>query len=320
MLFLMDIDTFFETVENDVSEMQYYIRSMNKIDIMYALESTTEKKKGFFAKAIDKIRAILAECRKMISKVVGAIGNHIRYGLLSKKQKEKFNEYNEYIRKNPQLGRKEVTVKDWNKIMKEYDTVADNIVEMMNDNVTDADGLNLKSRDMMSNLSAMINSSAAAITVDMVLVLGRKSPEMAEKLESQLAQSERMLKLIDEQLGDGSSAKLQKKLHKLTKQSLGQKILSKLYQEKEKSLTDCVKEVTDVFEKIMKGDATKLDMVKAGIEHRSLATTAAKAYIHDPKTRAGVKTVLDMKKKFDSDENIQSAVKIGKEFFNPSGK
>ena len=187
----------------------------------------------------------------------------------------------------------------------------------MNDNKVDARGFNLKAISMINDLTSVVNSATAAITVDMCLVIARKSPEAAEEIKRQLSNCSEMLNVIDSQLGEGSSAKLQKDIDKLTKQSIGQKMLAKLFQQKEKSLTDSVKEVTETFEKLISGEATAMDKVKAGIEHRSLVTSAGKAYLHDEKTRRGVKTILGAKKALDNNEEAQNWLRAGKEFIKP---
>lgn len=316
-MFMMTMDEVLESTTNDVNSIYEDIKALRRIDIIYALESTTEKKEGILSRAGDKIRKILRECKELISKIAGFIGDHIRYGLLSKKQKERYNEFNDFLEKNPQYKTKKVTVKDWQRIDNEYKTVEKNIVAMMNDNKVDSRGLNLKAISMINDLTSTVNSATAAITVDMCLVIARKSPEAAEEIKRQLNNCSSMLDNIDAQLGYGASVKLQKDIDKLTKQSIGQKLLAKLFQQKEKSLTDSIKEVTSTFEKLMSGEATTLDKVKAGIEHRSLVTTAGKAYIHDEKTRRGVKTILGAKKALDNNPEAKSWLNMGKEFVKP---
>ena len=316
-MFMMTMDQVLESTTNDSEFFYSSIKELRRIDIIYALESTTGKKEGILSKTAERIRKILKDCRELISKIIGFIGDHIRYGLLSKKQKERYDEFNKFLEENPQYKKKTGTVKDWQTMDKAYKTVEENIVAMMNDNKVDARGLNMKAVSMINDLTSTLNSATAAITVDMCLVIARKSPEAAEEIKRQLNNCSSMLDNIDAQLGDGASAKLQKDIDKLTKQSIGQKLLAKLFQQKEKSLTDSIKEVTSTFEKLMSGEATTLDKVKAGIEHRSLVTTAGKAYIHDEKTRRGVKTILGAKKALDNNSEAKSWLNMGKEFVKP---
>ena len=311
------MDEVLESTTNDVNSIYEDIKALRRIDIIYALESTTEKKEGILSRTGDKIRKILRDCRELISKIIGFIGDHIRYGLLSKKQKERYNEFNKFLEENPQYKKKKVTVKDWQAMDKAYKTVEENIVTMMNDNRVDSRGFNMKAVSMINDLTSTLNSATAAITVDMCLVIARKSPEAAEEIKRQLKNCSSALDNIDAQLGDGASAKLQKDIDKLTKQSIGQKLLAKLFQQKEKSLTDSIKEVSATFEKLMSGEATTMDKVKAGIEHRSLVTTAGKAYLHDEKTRRGVKTILGAKKALDNNPEVKSWLNTGKEFLKP---
>ena len=317
-MFINDIDSFFESNSNQLSEIRHELSLLDKYDIIYALENTSDKKEGVITKLINMIRDMIRECMNLISKAAGAIGNHVRYGLLSKKEKARYDEYQDYLDKNPHLKKKELTVKDWQKIEREYDKVEKNIVKMMNDNVTDANGMNLKTKDMFNDLAAITNSATASITIDMVLSVARKSPQAAEDINRALSHCKETLDNIDEQLGEGTSAKLQKKLHKLSKQTMGQKLLSKLYHQKEKTLFECMKEVSTNLEKAMSGEATFKDKAKVAIEHRELAKSAGKAYIHDERTRKGVNKIIKTKKEIDNNDTLQSVMKFGKEIISPS--
>lgn len=317
MMTLTQQALFFESTNNDIDIINEQLKLWTKYDTIWCLESTGDKKEGIITKIVNLIKNIINDAKKLLQKSIGFLSNHIRYGLLSKKQKEKFNQFQEFVQNNPKVKNKKVTVKDWQRIMHEYDNIEKNIVKYMNDDTIDAKGLNMKAHDLFNNLASLANSATAAITVDMCLVLARKSPEMAKLVEKGLNSCSSTLKNIEDELGEAEAKKLQSKLNKLTKESTGQKILALFYQKKEKSLTECINEVTDTFEKLMSGDANVLDKAKAAVEHRDLVRTGTKAYVKNPEVRKGVKQISGVIKDLKEDESIQSITNTAKNFFNP---
>ena len=294
------------------------LKLWTRYDTIWCLESTGEKKEGSLTKVIETIKSIIKEAKELITKGINYLTNHIRYGLLSPRKKAEYKRFLEFAEKNPEVKNKKVTVKDWQRITREYDKVEKNIVKMMADDKVDANGLNLKANEMIKNLSSLANSATAAVTVDVCMVLARKSPEMAQMVQKALNNCSVVLDNIEDQLGSREATKLQKNVAKLTKESTGQRWLAHLYTKKEKSITDCINEVTDTLTKLMSGEANTTDKIKAAVEHRDLIRTGTKAYIKDERTRKGVKTVLDGKKKLDSNETAQSVISTVKEFIKPT--
>lgn len=311
-------ESLFTSLESSIDTIYDNLKLWNKYDTILALESTDDKKDGLIHKIIETIKNIIKECKRIIVKTVSSIDNHIRYGLLSKKRKEEFKKFESYIAANPAVKNKKVTVKDWQRIIREYDKVEKEILKAMNDNKVDAKGLNLKANELLSNLSSVANSATAALTVDLCMVLARKSPEMAKVVETGLNNCSAAIENIERELGSSEAMKLQKNVHKLTKESTGQRILAQLFQRKEKTIIECVEEVGSELSKLMSGDATFTDKAKAAVEHRSLIRTGAKSYVKNEGTRKGVKAILDTKKQLEHDENVQSIVKNVKEFIKPT--
>ena len=316
MMTLQD-EALFNDLSVKIESVTDQFKLWTRFDTIWCLESTVEKKDGILKTIIDTIKSILNEAKEMIKKGIAYLSNHIRYGLLSAKKKEEYKRFLEFAEQNPEIKNKKITVKDWQRITREYDKVEKNIVKMMNDDMVDANGLNMKARDMINNLTDLTNSATAAVTVDICMVRARKSPEMAQMVQTALNNCDSALDNIEKQLGSREVTKLQKNVAKLTKESAAHRWLAHLYNKKEKSIMDYVSEVTNEFTKLMNGEATKLEKLKAGVGHRDLVRTGVKAATRNKETRKGIKDVMDMKKKFDENENVQSVIKTVKDFVKP---
>jgi len=311
------VNEYFESTQNDLDVIYDQLKLWTRLDTIYCLEATDGKKEGVITKIVNFIKKIINEARALIKKGIDSLSNHVRYGLLSKKQKEKFRQFQEFVKTNPKVKNKKVTVKDWQRIMREYDKIEKNIVKYMNDDTVDARGLNMKANEMFTNLASLANSATAAVTVDLCLSLARKSPEMAQMVQAGLSKCSSVIANIEDELGEAEAKKLQDKLTKLTKESTAQKILSVFYHKKEKDIITCITEVTGTFEKLMSGEAGVIDKVSAAVEHRDFVRAGAKAYVRNSATRKGVKQVANTVKGIKSDSTVQSAMSSAKEFFKP---
>ena len=294
------------------------LKLWNKYDTIWCMESTNEKKDGIVNKVIETIKTIIRECKRIINKTLESIGNHIRYGLLSPKKKEEFKRFQQFASEHPEVKKKKVKVKDWQKIMREYDKVEKNIVSMMNDKTVDAKGLNLKANELIENLTSVANSATAAVTVDMCMVFARQSPESAKQIEAILTKCNGVMSNIETQLGNKEAVKLQKNIHALTKESAGQRILAGLYHKKEKDMLEVLTEVSETFNKLMSGEATLGDKAKAAVQHRDLVRTAGKSYVKNKRTREGIKNIKDIGDYVKNDESISSIASTAKEFIKPT--
>lgn len=301
--------------ESVISEVKLLMSEWNKLDTIYCLESTGYRKEGIINKLIDSIKKIIKEVRNQVQKFKKSFGDHLRYGMLSEKKKKEFDKFSEWLSKNPSAKNKKVTVKDWERILRQYNKTEKSILSMMKDENIDSRTLNQKANDMIKDLLSIKDSASAALTVDLCMVFARKSPKMALLVQTAIENSSDAIENIEKQLGQKEVIKLQKNLEKLTKESVGHKILTTLFRQKEKTLAECVSEVSSVFDRLLNGNA--LDKAKVAVEHRDLIRTAGKSYIKDKDTRQGVNGIV---------KTVQSTLKsnagsgVGKligEYINP---
>lgn len=308
-------ETLFTETFDEIAEMNKINREWNRCEILFCLESSSDgKKDGIIQKAINLIKKILSTVKEMIVKISKNIDQKIRYGALSKSKKEEYNRFCKFVEQNPEIKQKKISVKDWQRIYREYDIIEKNIVTMMNDDKVDADGLTLKTHELFNNFNDLLNSGSAVITVETAMTLAKKSPEMARLMQETLLKNQDVVKNIESQLGQKEVTRLQNKVNKLAKEAQGCKLLTALYAKKEKSISECMTELMDSFKDL---DTVK-GKVKFAIQHADVARTASKAYIKNEDTRKAVKTAVGMKKDFDkslSDKN--SILGTVSEFINP---
>lgn len=304
----LELDNFVESV-ND--QMKIWIR----YDTICCMESSQAKTDNVITNLISTIHKLLQEVANMISKGMKSLTNHIRYGLLSKEKKQEFDNFQEWVNNNPRIKNKKVTVKDWKRIISQYDEISKQIVKYMDDEKVDAKGLNLKAYELLNNVSSVTNSATAVLTIDSCMFLARQSTDMAKAVQTGLSECDAAIKNIENQLGTAEVQKLQKNIQKLTKQSVAQKIRAKILGEKQKSISECLNELYTEFGKISSGEGmTFFQKVNTAVKHRDGVIAGAKAYAKNEDTRKGIKQLKSANNKL-SNSSIGNSVK---EFFKPN--
>ena len=293
-------DAFFEETINESTEIKSLL---TQSEVFMYLEDG-EQSKGFLQNAIDKILNLIKSLLNTISNAVNRLADKIRYTCLSKESKQKYDAFVEFAKKNPQVRKKTVTVKDWKRIEREYDKCRKNILSMMNNDTVDANGLSLQAHDMINNLASIAKSSTAALTVDYALNLAKNSPETAKMIQNTLLQDQSVLNNIQQELGKKEVQRLQKKVNNLSKETVCRKILIELGLKKEKDMTDCMSEYVNSLSSLV-GSAINIGksdtnsdklkngkkLIKNASNHSELVRGAAKSYTKNQNVRRGVKQV-----------------------------
>lgn len=266
-----------------------YIDEINRLKIIYeqAQYGLTTEAAGEQASGgvIGFIKRMIAEVRKIISSVISAITNKIRYLCMSKEKKAQYDEFCNWANANPAIKTKKITVKDWNRIHAEYDKIEKEIVNTYNDQTVDANGLTLKSNDLFNNLNSVIKAATGAVTVDAAIYFAKSSPKIAEGVQLFLQNNQALLKNIEDEIGEKDTAKVMSKINKLTKESTFRRIMAKFGQHKERTLSETVDSYVNSLL------ALKSDPVKGAMQHREAIKYAGKAYVKDKTVRQGVKQI-----------------------------
>lgn len=235
---------------------------------------------------VGTIKKILAEIRKIISNVIGSIKNKIQYMCLSKEKKAQYDEFCQWLAANPAAKSKTITVKNWKTIGAEYDKIEKQIVEAYNDDAVDANGLTLKATDLFNNLNSVAKASVGAITVDAAMYFAKSSPKIAQTVQMFLENNQALLKNIEDEIGEKDTQKMMNKVNKLTKESTFRRIMAKLGQHKERTLSETVDSYVNSLLAI-KGQSA----AKTAMQHKDAVKHMAKAYAKDATVRKGVKQI-----------------------------
>lgn len=284
----------------------------NREDLIAFLESPSDsdnKKGGHLDKIINTLRSILRNIYETISRILRSIQDKLSYAFLSSEKKKQFDEFSEWVAQNPQVKGKQLRVKDWKRIINEYDTIERKIVSMMKDDKVDAKGMSLQAYDLLENMDSVAKGAVNVLTVDAAMYFAKKSPDIAKQVQDHLRKNQALIQNMQDQLGNKEAIKFQKKLDKLTKETTYQKIMTKFFNKKQQTLSEVLDEYVSSFSKI-KTTGGKLSAAKS---HMSGVVTSAKVYAKDKKVRKGVKQASDVV----NNSQIRDGIGVIKEFIKP---
>lgn len=309
----------FQGIYSDINAIYETVRELDRMDFRSCFFNEREdvKRKGLIGKAFDILRKIVRDALKIVQNGINAVTDKIRYGCLSKKSKEKFDEMQRWLNEHPGAKHKKLTVKDWNKINAAYSDIEKNIVNMMGDDKVDANGLTLRANKMFDDLKNLIAKSSAIITVDMAMILARKSPQMADIVMKAFNTNKQLLKNVEEELGEKEASKLESRVKSLTKESTGRKLLATLMHKKQKSISDCLEEIREELGSTFKDLDSPMGVVKQAWIHRDGVRVTAKTAVKDKSVRKGVKNLGRVYKGFKNKSSDIEGFNLASEFFRP---
>lgn len=295
-------EEFFEDTLYEYGEIKSLIDK--SVYSYYMKEDGESESKGFIQNSVEKLTELVKKILGLITSAIDRLKNKISYMCLTPEKKKKYDEFVEFAKNNPKVLNKQVTVKDWKKIEREYAKVERNIVNMISDDTIDANGLTLKTKDMIANLGKLASTTTAALTVDSALNMAKQSPEAARLIQNTLMNNQEILNNISKELGDSEVRKMQKKVNQLSKETVARKLLVQLGLQKEKTLSECMSSVVDSLSSlgntgvaVAKNDTsgTIKHGAKAISQHGAFTRNMGKAYAKDRKIRTGINQALHFK-------------------------
>lgn len=295
-------DDFFEETLLEYKDIQSLIDKA--VFAHYMKEDGEEESKGFIANSIEKVKSLIQKILNMITNAVGRLKNKISYMCLSPEQKQKYDNFMKFVEQHPEVKNKQVTVKDWKRIEREYAKVEKNILNMITDENIDANGLTLKTKDMINNLGKTASTATAALTVDTAINMAKQSPEAARLIQNTMMQNQDILNTISRELGNKEVAKMQKKVNQMTKETVGRKLLVQLGLQKEKTLTECMNNVVDSFSSLGNvgmavAKSNTKDTIKHGAkalsQHGTFARNMGTAYMKDARIKRGINQAINFR-------------------------
>lgn len=239
---------------------------------------------------------LLKECKSIIERVLGYIKNTVDYVFLKKEDKERYAEYEAYIKSHPQYKDKKITVKDWKKIERKYDTAlaeADRLAQDVASGKVSQRQMQKREKTLMDDLADVGTTCMSVLTVDVALRIAKTSSENAKQVRAILEHDQQLINQMEQDLGKKEVDKFRKKVDKMCHETYFTKLRAQILGRKQKDLNDAINDVIDEIAKIPTGGKGTIgNIVEAGkyaVRNRGVITKGAKVMVTDKETRDSAK-------------------------------
>ena len=317
MIGAYDMALFFGELQDEAKVLTECQHELNMIELRVMLETETNNKKGgVISTLIQTIGKMLRWVRERIDHFTAQIGNKLRYKMSSKEAKAQLDNCQNYLATHPKEAEQTVSVKDWNKIEQSYDNAERQIDALLQNPSLTPEMVSKQASSIFKGLNTTVNTASATFTMNFVLTLARKSPKAAQELQQKMQFMQSGVDLIESELGKKEVQRMERKLQKYSKESLGYKLKVQLLGQKEKDLSECYTEwmqtlTTAVKSKTPDGvNGTKPDakaIAKAAVENREMVRGLAKSYRKNKDFRDTVNNGIGMAGNVTGNENLKKA-------------
>lgn len=254
-----------------------------------------QENKGILGTVGGMLKTLLDQCKKIIGSILGSLKNKIDYVFLTPEEKEKFQAYQKAIQENPALGQQKVTVQDWTKIEYSYNEAfkrAEELSAKIAQKQISMEQAKQEEAEILSSVGNLLGKSGTLVTVEMALKMAAGSVESAKKIDQILQDNQLLLKKIDQQLGEGEAAKLQKKVKKYTQETYLTKLKAQIFGKKEKDIAQVLHETVDEITKLNSFSGK----VRFASSHKGMIANAGKQYVKDKNFRKDIDVIMKARK------------------------
>ena len=254
-----------------------------------------QENKGILGTVGGMLKTLLDQCKKIIGSILGSLKNKIDYVFLTPEEKEKFQAYQKAIQENPALGQQKITVQDWTKIEYSYNEAfkrAEELSAKIAQKQISMEQAKQEEAEILSSIGNLLGKGGTLVTVEVALKMAAGSVESAKKIDQILQDNQLLLQKIDQQLGEGEAAKLQKKVKKYTQETYLTKLKAQIFGKKEKDISQVLHETLDEITKLNSFSGK----VRFASSHKGMIANAGKQYVKDKHFRKDIDVIMKARK------------------------
>ena len=204
-------------------------------------EKNIEKSKSGIGKIIDGIISI-------IRRFVDTIQEFFIHLTMGKNERSQFEAFKEQMAKNPSLRNKKITVKDFRKINKEYDSIMSEIDSEIKkcrageDHPVDA--LIHKCENILKNTAS---ATATILTADAALKMAESDQIIAKEMQKTLKSEGKAMQQLKNTIGEKEFNKYKKRIDAAAKNTLLTRMKLKLLRRKYDNISSALNSTKDTF-------------------------------------------------------------------------
>ena len=287
-----------EFTDMSYGEVQLYESVVSKIRNRDK-EKIWDKNQSVMVNVVNLVGRLIKECKNLILKILNSIKNAVDYVFLKKEDKERYAQYEAYLKTHPAYKGKTVTVKDWKKIEKKYDIAlkeAETLSKQVASGSISQEEMRKREKTILDDLGDVGTTCLSVMTVDAALRIAKQSEDGAKKIKIMLDHDQLLIEQLEKDLGDKEVAKFRNKIDSLCQQTYFTNLKAKILGKKQKDLTTAVSDTIDEIAKVPTGNKGFLGNLVEGasyaMKNRGMIAKGAKVLAKDKETRDSAKRVM----------------------------
>lgn len=193
--------------------------------------------------ALNALKNAFSKLIEMVKNTIERIADFFKERMLSKEEKERFKEFKEMVKKDPELAKQKVTIADFRDYEKAYDEALKELEnEAKKENPSNEIGkqiiekLNEELKRITEKGSGIATRAAMSTTLDTAIQIADRNTQCAKVINTALKAELISLESVKKELGEKEVAKFEKKIERLSKAGFLHRWKVKILHHKENTL------------------------------------------------------------------------------------
>jgi hypothetical protein len=207
-------------------------------------EGTEIKSVGFIRQAIDAVIS-------MIKNIIKSIKNFFDHLTMSGSEREAYEKFKKAVAQDPKLKNRKITIRDFRKIVSEYDkllTEVESELRMVkNDAAHPIDNITKK---VTAFINGSVGEAATIVTMDLATKIADSNIELARKIQTALNEEQSIMETISQNISKKDAKKFKKDIDVAAKNTKLHRLKVLLFRHKYDTLQECVQGTLDAFNHI----------------------------------------------------------------------
>ena len=224
---------------------------------------------------------MIKKVKEMILGFLDSARNLVDYVFLKKEDKERYAEYEAYLRSNPAYKGKKVRVRDWRKVEKKYGEAlkrVDLLEVQVNAGTISKEEASKEEQSIMDDVAKIGTTAISVVTADVALRVAKTSKDHAKTLISWLKRDQSLM----DQMANGT---------------FFTRMRDRIYGKEQRDIVECINDTLKEVGNIDVSGKGKLSLITKnlgwGVKNRGIIKGGIKHGLLDKDTRGSINRVAE---------------------------
>lgn len=296
-----DILCIYEAMEDftplDGIDIAMYEAGFNKDE---KKEKLWDRNKSVMVNSVNLLLAMIKKVKEMILGFLDSARNLVDYVFLKKEDKERYAEYEAYLRSNPAYKGKKVRVRDWRKVEKKYGEAlkrVDRLEVQVNAGTISKEEASKEEQSIMDDVAKIGTTAISVVTADVALRVAKTSKDHAKTLISWLKRDQSLMDQMAKDMSMKDMKKFEKEMKKAANGTFFTRMRDRIYGKEQRDIVECINDTLKEVGNIDVSGKGKLSLITKnlgwGVKNRGIIKGGIKHGLLDKDTRGSINRVAE---------------------------